>query len=244
NKDLIEKALYLIRKRKAPTQFIWVKGHAGIEGNERADKQADQGRLEDFGDKLEVTIPDNFKVTGARLRGLPFKLLYVGTLNSYKKPVRATVKHKGIREDAQDEVERITGNRPTITMIYKGIRKAPIQNKVGDFIWKTIHDCNKCGSYFAHWKPEAQYCHCGELETIEHIVMRCEKSEQARVWDKIEKGWKALTKSEWPGISIGILRGIGSVQLGTAHKTFWYKILISETAWALWKARNERAIND
>ncbi|KAG7439252.1 uncharacterized protein BT62DRAFT_822882, partial [Guyanagaster necrorhizus] len=78
---------------------------------------------------------------------------------------------------------------PTTKALYEGLWKQPFQNKIADFIWKTIHDVNKGGKYFKHFKPEAQYCACGEIESMDHILHRCEKSGQSKVWKRIGKLW-------------------------------------------------------
>ncbi|KAL0063480.1 hypothetical protein AAF712_009573 [Marasmius tenuissimus] len=77
-----------LRQRKARTAFKWVKGHAGVEGNEKADRLADEGRRKDTPDLIDMTIPSELRVTGAKLNKLTQSIAY-----------------KGIREQKQDSYQ-------------------------------------------------------------------------------------------------------------------------------------------
>lgn len=57
-----------LRERRAITNLQWIKGHAGIEGNEKADELANEGRTKALADDIDINVKDSLRVTGAKLK--------------------------------------------------------------------------------------------------------------------------------------------------------------------------------
>lgn len=58
NANILRPTAYRLRKRSTCTIFEWVKGHSGVEGNERSDKMANEGARMERGANIDLTIPD------------------------------------------------------------------------------------------------------------------------------------------------------------------------------------------
>ena len=78
NADLFKKAAYLMKRRTAQTSFQWVKGHNGDEGNEGSDALAKEGADKAEPDPLNLDIPKEFDLQGAKLATLTQALAYKG----------------------------------------------------------------------------------------------------------------------------------------------------------------------
>ena len=66
NTPWLKAATYHLRRRSAPTQFKWIKGHEGTAGNKEADKLAATGTQKSTCDVINLTIPQNFNPTGIK----------------------------------------------------------------------------------------------------------------------------------------------------------------------------------
>jgi ribonuclease HI len=67
NANFFKKATYLLRKRSATTTLRWVKGHNGITGNEESDQLAQVGAKKEREDELDLEIPMEFNIQGAKI---------------------------------------------------------------------------------------------------------------------------------------------------------------------------------
>ncbi|KAF9259147.1 hypothetical protein L218DRAFT_947861 [Marasmius fiardii PR-910] len=76
NADVIQKTAAELRAWKAKMAFKWVKGHAGIEGNEEANRLADKGRAKPTPDQINLRILDNLQVPGTKFAALTQSLAY------------------------------------------------------------------------------------------------------------------------------------------------------------------------
>jgi ribonuclease HI/exonuclease III len=252
NKNEWEYLLYILRKRTATTRFKWIKGHAGLDGNEQADKLAGEGISSEQVFSRNMTIAKEFRIEGARLQALNQATAYglIIEWNKQKKSNELTNRTKAALEDASDEIQRTTGLRPEESMIWESLRSKDIENKIGDFIWKVTHGRIKCGKFFKHvpGMEEKQYCECGEIESIDHILIYCDRHKAKELWKEINKIWTQTTEEQWPTVSPGIIRGLGTVKFrdkdgkDQLEKEKLYKILVSTTIWTVWKERNTRRI--
>ncbi|KAK0238414.1 hypothetical protein EDD85DRAFT_767808, partial [Armillaria nabsnona] len=72
NASLIRDTVAALRGRETETRFRWVKGHSGHQGNERADRLANEGAS----CQSEGNINPYLEITGARLQEITQKLAY------------------------------------------------------------------------------------------------------------------------------------------------------------------------
>jgi len=94
NAKMFRKAAHLMRHRSTRTTLCWVKGHNGIEGNEGSDVLAKQGANKRHPDPMNLEIPEDFDIQGAKLPTLTQATVYKGILEQKQpKPRNTTEKN-------------------------------------------------------------------------------------------------------------------------------------------------------
>jgi ribonuclease HI len=242
---------YLLRKKAGTTEFKWVKGHDGVEGNEQADKLADKGRTAEL-TYQQVKVPPNFEITGARLQTLSQKQAYKLVLRNKEITPGGTNTNKRL-EHIQEEVEERWNIKPTKEAIWKNVYNKETNRKVSDFVWRIIHNRVKCGSFFRmipKWE-EKQYCYrCNEIESVHHIILRCDGNHQNGIWEKVEKLMKTLGENDWTKPSMSTILASGAIQmigLGKKEKSIRERRLrtvVTDTMWTIWKLRNKEIFEE
>jgi hypothetical protein len=183
------------------------------------------------------------------------KVVEIRTMRSEK------IRHPEYIDDAKNLIEKETGLRPTTDAMIRGIWNLDVPGRLKDHLWNMLLGKIKCGNYWKNMSPEhapRQYCTAcnaeGERETLEdehHLWLDCQFNGQKEAWKTAKTIWRRTTKAKWPEISIGLIRGIGSFamedepeKLKRNRDAERARILISTTVWTIWKARNQRAIQN
>ncbi|KIJ65261.1 hypothetical protein HYDPIDRAFT_89147, partial [Hydnomerulius pinastri MD-312] len=148
-------------------------------------------------------------------------------------------------------VSEINGSTPTAGQIWKSIRGRDLPKAIRSFLWKSLHDGYKISEY---WSRITNYethgrCHlCGEVETMEHILLECEDSLTIpTIWGLAEELW-CKHEDSWPEIHISTILGSNLIAFTDTKnkkmrgKSHLFMILVLESAHLIWKLRCERAI--
>lgn len=94
NKVLMKALVAQLRRRKGITLFEKVKGHAGIEGNEGADRLANTGANKPEPDEIDLDVPPEYEVPGAKLATRTQAQLYQSIIEMRENPYRkGTITH-------------------------------------------------------------------------------------------------------------------------------------------------------
>ncbi|KIY46005.1 hypothetical protein FISHEDRAFT_14229, partial [Fistulina hepatica ATCC 64428] len=159
-------------------------------------------------------------------------------------------KTKAILVEVREAASDLGNELPTDERIWNSIRDQDVTRNIQTFLWKITHDAYKVGDYwdnipgFELW-GKCPKCNCEE--TIEHILTRCQIPGQKEVWE-MAKEICQMKACQWPGISKGKVIAAclasprtekGDLCKGMARL---YKILITESAFLIWKLRCERRI--
>ncbi|KAJ7920230.1 hypothetical protein B0H13DRAFT_1583892, partial [Mycena leptocephala] len=80
-----------------------------------------------------------------------------------------------------------------------------IGRNIRNFLWKSMHGARRIGKYWVNipeCEDRANCVHCGEVESLEHILLVCPNPGQSEIWKLTEEFW---TKKHaiWPTVSMG-----------------------------------------
>ncbi|KAF8868737.1 hypothetical protein BD779DRAFT_1459335, partial [Infundibulicybe gibba] len=246
NRGLLKATVSALRSRKGETSFYKVKGHSGEIGNDGADAEAAKGAVKGVEDQLNLTIPNEWNITGAKLASMTQAFLYKGINETPKREVRqrggTIVNPDKIRYAIKDAY----GNLPTNGRIWRSQRKKEISKNIRAYIWKATHNAYKCGSYWENipgYEPRATCPICNVEESMEHILTECQASGQETLWTLTRKLWEKKGH-EWPVPKFGLQLGCGLADFKNDDKrdqsaNRLYTILMSETTHLIWKTRCE-----
>ncbi|KAI1781990.1 hypothetical protein LXA43DRAFT_977803 [Ganoderma leucocontextum] len=247
NAHLSKAIIAALRKRQAPTAFKWVKGHRGHPMNEAADALAGSVTTRARPDELDTTIPRALSLTGAKLPCVTQKLAY-----------RAI---RSIREKALPKRARTETNLGNITSelrenfgLWKAQKSQHLSREASYFFWMAIHDAYMIGNQWLRssmsdeMKERAICKKCGNVESMDHVLFRCEAPGQQQIWERLEELW-SHTGLPWHQPGWGVL-GAGCAVFKTEggsrrpeSEALW-TILCSEATHLIWKLRCERVIRN
>jgi ribonuclease HI len=254
NAEWFKAAAYQLRRRAAPTNFKWTKGHNGDIGNERADALARQGALKEQPDYIDLTVPDNFSLPGSKLITLTQRIAYAAIKSQNPKPyARQTLINLDITRYA---IQELTGHLETDATIWNNIRHPDLRRQVQNFLFKAMSGALRTGDFWSKiptYEHRANCTHCpNELETLDHILTECAHPATRLIWNLVKQKWPD-DEHNWPKIHQGHILGCGSIQpnpdndneVTTGKKcgiARLKRILLSESAYLIWTLRCERTI--
>ena len=239
-----------IRSRTGITTLKWTRGHNGTKGNEEADKLAGEGTKlprSEFPDALQA--PPNLTATGTKLASLEQRDFY--KIISEKRHIPQRARADRLIGRIQACAENTFGNPPKAETIWLATKHKDLTRKTRDFLWKATQHAYKIGDY---WKNIAGYedrgiCPlCDEQEDMEHILTSCRAEARTTAWGLANELWLKRANQSLP-TRLGDILGCGLANFTTrgkpdTGKNRLYRIIVSETAYLIWKLRNERRIRD
>ncbi|KAH9906095.1 uncharacterized protein BXZ73DRAFT_94625 [Epithele typhae] len=242
--ELTKAIVAALRQRKGHTAFQWVKGHQGHPLNELADELAGKAAKKRRGNCVELTIPANLNVTGARLTSMTQKLAY-----------KAVRQMKSRETHPRPRTVKITTSESTSTnKHWSSLRKKDLITKeTRQWMWTTLHDAYWIGNRWleasmpADLQERAVCKHCNATEDMTHILFACDEPGREIVWKLLTEHWQ--TTGGPPIIPTwGSVLGAACVPFpndkGARRVTMErrWTILATESAHLIWKLRCERVI--
>jgi ribonuclease HI len=212
-----------------------------------AKRAARTSRSEDW----DLTLPPDTALPGLSLQGNRQRVFYRSIREAKVQKLSPRTSTELNLEVVREAVKDIFGRYVSNSDIWKAVSVKDILPRSAQFLWKGIHNAHRIGKYWTHI-PECEdraWCKdCEVIEDLNHILTECKSPGQEVIWRAAEALWLE-SETDWPAVSLGTILGCGlaefrddkqKIKRGTQRL---YRILMSESAYAIWKLRNDRVIS-
>ncbi|KAJ7059506.1 hypothetical protein C8F01DRAFT_989354 [Mycena amicta] len=234
-----------LRRRSAKTTFHRLAQPTAAEKDllKKVELIVDENRRRRNTDEVDLTIPQGWLPRGARLSKMTQSLATTAIRELEEVPTRPATEAR-IKE-VQEHMVATTRMRPPPEVIWRSLRSRDIASRARNFFWKLAHNAFRVGHYWAHIPEcgEREMCAtCGEEESMEHILFKCDRPGQTESWSLAEELWR-MKYNDWQPQTMGSVLGCALVEhLDVGGKPDHaarrlHRILISETAYQIWLNR-------
>jgi exonuclease III len=247
---IIKAIIAELRQRNAQTGLKLQKPGTNIMNIKKADKFAEQALQKTTIDKVDTSIERSADLQGIQLDQGSQAIFYQGIL----KNKALTQQHQQTKINlsiTKHATYQSNGKTPTDSQIWKSIRDRDIPKSIRGFLWKSIHNAYKIGSFWAkipEYEQRANCCLCNEIENMDHILIDCPKSLPIKIiWNLAKRLWE-MKGEKWESINYGKIIGCNLRNLKTRKKkpdqgkNRLYTIIISESASLIWRLRCQKVI--
>ncbi|KAJ7339152.1 hypothetical protein DFH08DRAFT_812546 [Mycena albidolilacea] len=199
----------------------------------------------------DFTLPKGTALPGLSLQGNRQRVFYRSIREEKTKkltPRLSTIKTLDlVWKAAEDDFGRYASD----TDIWRAVHAKDILPRTAQFLWKGIHNAHRIGKYWIHI-PECKDCaickECNVTEDLAHILVGCRSPGQEIIWEATRSLWLGK-ETQWPAVSLGTILGCGLADFRDERKKQkhgtqrLYRILMSESAYLIWKLQNDRVIS-
>ncbi|KAF8310760.1 hypothetical protein DL93DRAFT_2140318 [Clavulina sp. PMI_390] len=259
NADLIKVTVATLRMRKGPTDFEWVKGHSGIEGNEQADALAAEGANKPEVEITNLQIPTPHRLSGARLSTGTQKLFYKGIRETKNKELEPRPDTEENIEEARTVIAGISGSNLTTERLWRSIlQNKNFTNNIRIFLWKLMHNAHKVGKYWERIDSLRERAKCSgtkcknATESMQHILFECPHNQCETVWNAAKHILKKKNIEWLENLNLNHIRACGAIEITDdgnedesrrSGATRLAQIVMAESAFLIWKMRCKRVID-
>ena len=247
--DSFKRVVAIMRERQAPTILKWVKGHAGVLGNEGADGLARSaiGLPNVQHRPLEPRLT-RYLQEGMRVSVITQSRAYRAVCSAKPPPERRSTRlavGMAIATLASDFCVHVTEAH-----VWAKIRSKDISRKHREFLWRLAHATHRVGKYWNNipnyeGRALCETCECEE--SMHHILTECAAPGQFVVWDMVRQTMRAKGH-DLPRVTLGTVIGAPLISLRKANgkpdrgASRLAALLVVEAAHLIWKLRCERVI--
>ena len=149
----------------------------------------------------------------------------------------------------QDDIQETFNTWPTPERVWLAMKHRDLTRKTRDFLWKSVQGAYKIGPYWSHiagYEDRVVCPNCDEMEDLDHILLWCRARVCKQAWNLADRVWAKRTTTAIPK-TMGTILGCTLATFNTNGKKDkgkgrLFQILISETAYLIWRLQNERRI--
>ncbi|KAH9839780.1 uncharacterized protein C8Q71DRAFT_703029 [Rhodofomes roseus] len=248
NKYALTSLVNTLRQRCAPTAFRMANSPNDTKLINLGRRGAQQLARERGAQLVIPNLDPTLELTGARLSTLTQRVAYRLIRNRRNTPERrSTVKTVqsvllSIKEDVNEYA--------TTQDVWLSLRTKDIRLPIRDFLWKSLHNAFRCGSFWENipnYEDRAMCQYCGTTESMSHILVECNAPGQDEIWQMAGKLW-SRKQALWEKPNLDEILGSNLRRWLSVKKKrrlfverLW-RILISEAAYMIWCLRCERSI--
>jgi ribonuclease HI len=252
HRDVLRCLAAELKARKAPTTFkLAAPGSPDRALCRQANLLAKRAAKNPTDTLWVLTLPQDTALPGLSLQGNRQRVFYQSIREEKTRvlaPRPSTIK---MLEVVRRDVENTFGLHVSDADIWRSVQAKDILPRTSQFLWKGLHNAHRIGNYWTNI-PECEdraVCKdCDEIEDLEHILIGCQSPGREIIWKAAETLWLER-ESDWPTVSLGTILGCGLAEFrddkgkpkrGTQRL---YRILMSESAYMIWRLRNDRVIS-